>query len=111
VGVGLLPPVELNTELGAVLMVMVVGMGVDDMLKETIEEQNRVSPCLYISRGSAWTNHGFKGSAIKGGYCQGFIKSHSIPGPNRLQPKGLKEYSDSYLISDYLRPVLGASGW
>jgi hypothetical protein len=40
--------------------------------------------------------------------CQGFIKLHSGPGLNRLQPKGLKEYSDSYLISDYLRPVLGS---
>jgi hypothetical protein len=27
-------------------------------------------------------------------------------GPNRLQPQGLKEYSDSYLVLDYLRPVL-----
>jgi hypothetical protein len=29
-------------------------------------------------------------------------------GPNRLWPQGLKEYSDSYLILDYLKPVLGS---
>jgi hypothetical protein len=29
-------------------------------------------------------------------------------GLNGLQPQGLKEYSDSYLVSDYLRPVLGS---
>jgi hypothetical protein len=28
--------------------------------------------------------------------------------PNRLWPQGLKEYSDSYLVSDYLRPILGS---
>jgi hypothetical protein len=41
-------------------------------------------------------------------YCQGFTKSHSDLGLNGLQPQGLKEYSDSYLISDYLRPILGS---
>jgi hypothetical protein len=40
--------------------------------------------------------------------CQGFTKSHSGMGPNRLRPQGLKEYSDSCLISDYLGPVLGS---
>jgi hypothetical protein len=40
--------------------------------------------------------------------CQGFTKSHSSPGPNGLQPKGLKEYLDNYLISDYLGPILGS---
>jgi hypothetical protein len=68
--------------------------------------QDQVLPCLYMSRISAWTNRGFEGSAVKGGYCQGFTKSHSGSGPNRLQPQELKEYSDSYLISDYLRPIL-----
>jgi hypothetical protein len=29
-------------------------------------------------------------------------------GPNGLRPQGLKEYSDSYLTSDYLGPVLGS---
>jgi hypothetical protein len=57
---------------------------------------------------SARTNCSFEGSAIKGGYCQGFTKSHSSLGPNRLQPQGLKEYSDSYLVSDYLGPILGS---
>jgi hypothetical protein len=33
---------------------------------------------------------------------------HSGLGPNRLQLQGLKEYSDSYLVSDYLGPVLGS---
>jgi hypothetical protein len=41
-------------------------------------------------------------------WCQGFAKLHSGSGPNKLQPQGLKEYSDSYLISDYLGPVLGS---
>jgi hypothetical protein len=40
--------------------------------------------------------------------CQGFTKSHSGLGLNGLQPQGLKEYSDSYLISDYLGPILGS---
>jgi hypothetical protein len=89
-------------------MVIVGDIGVDDMLKKTIEEQNRVSPCLYMSRISAWTNRGFEGSAVKGGYCQGFTKLHSSMGLNGLWPQGLKEYSDSYLVSDYLGPVLGS---
>jgi hypothetical protein len=89
-------------------METVVGVGVDDMMKKTIEEQNRVSPCLYMSQISARTNHSFKGSAVKGGYCQGFTKSHFSMGPNGLQPQGLKEYSDSYLVSDYLGPILGS---
>jgi hypothetical protein len=29
-------------------------------------------------------------------------------GLNGLQPQGLKEYSDSYLASDYLGPILGS---
>jgi hypothetical protein len=29
-------------------------------------------------------------------------------GPNGLRPQGLKEYSDSYSVSDYLGPVLGS---
>jgi hypothetical protein len=53
-------------------METVVGMGVDDILNKAIEEQNRVLPCLYTSRISAQTNRSFKGSAVKGGYCQGF---------------------------------------
>jgi hypothetical protein len=57
---------------------------------------------------SAQTNRGFEGSAIKGGYCQGFTKSHSGLGLNRLWLQGLEEYSDSYLVSDYLGPVLGS---
>jgi hypothetical protein len=28
--------------------------------------------------------------------------------PNGLRPQGLKEHSDSYLASDYLRPILGS---
>jgi hypothetical protein len=40
--------------------------------------------------------------------CQDFTKLHSGLGLNRLWPQGLKEYSDSYLIPDYLRPVLGS---
>jgi hypothetical protein len=77
-------------------------------MKKTIEEQNQVSPCLYTSRISAQTNHDFEGSAIEGGYCQGFTESHSSSGPNGLRPQGLKEYSVSYLVSDYLGPILGS---
>jgi hypothetical protein len=40
--------------------------------------------------------------------CQGFTKLHSGLGPNGLWPQGLKKYSDSYLISDNLGPVLGS---
>jgi hypothetical protein len=40
--------------------------------------------------------------------CQDFTKLHSGLGLNRLRPKGFKEYFDSYLISDYLRLVLGS---
>jgi hypothetical protein len=40
--------------------------------------------------------------------CQGFSKSHSSLGLNGLQLQGLKEYSDSYLISHYRGPVLGS---
>jgi hypothetical protein len=29
-------------------------------------------------------------------------------GPNRLRPQGLKEYSDNYLASDYLGPIMGS---
>jgi hypothetical protein len=29
-------------------------------------------------------------------------------GLNRLRPQELKKYSDSYLVSDYLRPVFGS---
>jgi hypothetical protein len=29
-------------------------------------------------------------------------------GPNRLQPQELKEYSDNYLVLDYLGPILGS---
>jgi hypothetical protein len=62
-------------------------------------KQTQVLPCLYTSRISAWTNHGFEGSAVKEGYCQGFTKSYSSLGPDRFQLKGLEEYSDSYLVS------------
>jgi hypothetical protein len=55
---------------------------------------------------SAQTNHGFEGSVIKGGYCQGFTKLHSGLGLNGLQLQGLKEYFDSYLVLDYLGPIL-----
>jgi hypothetical protein len=41
-------------------------------------------------------------------FCQGFTKLHSGLGPNGLWLQGLKEYSDSYLISNYLRPILGS---
>jgi hypothetical protein len=61
-----------------------------------------------MSQISAQTNCGFEGSAIKGGYCQGFTKSHSRLDPNRLWLQGLEEYSDSYLVLDYLGPVLGS---
>jgi hypothetical protein len=72
-------------------------------------KQNQVlNPCLYMSWISAWTNRGFEGSAIKGGYCQGFTKLHSSLGLNRLRLQGLKEYSDSYLVLDYLGPILGS---
>jgi hypothetical protein len=40
--------------------------------------------------------------------CQGFTKLHSGSGLNGLRPQGLKEYSDSYLFSDYLRLILGS---
>jgi hypothetical protein len=40
--------------------------------------------------------------------CQGFTKSHSSTGPNGLQLQGLKEYSDSYLVSDFFGPILGS---
>jgi hypothetical protein len=33
---------------------------------------------------------------------------HSGSDLNRLWPKGLKEYSDSYLILDYLRLIFGS---
>jgi hypothetical protein len=71
-------------------------------------KQNRVPPYLYTSRISARTNHSFKGSAVKGGYCQGFTKLHSGLGLNGLRPQGLKEYSVNYPVSDYLGPILGS---
>jgi hypothetical protein len=68
--------------------------------------QNQVSPLpLYVSdqcTDQLW----LQGLSLKGGYCQGFAKSHSSLGPNGLQQQGLKEYSDSYLVLDYLGPVL-----
>jgi hypothetical protein len=69
-------------------------------------KQTEFYPCLYTSWISAQTHCGFEGSAVKGGYCQGFTKSHSGSDLNGLRPKGLKEYSDNYLASDYLGPVL-----
>ena len=36
------------------------------------EGQDQVSPTFYASRISARTNHGFEGSAVNRGYCQGF---------------------------------------
>jgi hypothetical protein len=38
--------------------------------------------------------------------CQGFTKSYSGLGLNGLWLKGLEEYSDSYLVLDYLGPIL-----
>jgi hypothetical protein len=61
-----------------------------------------------MSQISAWTNRSFEGSAVKGGYCQDFTKSHSGSGSNRLWQQGLKEYSDGYLVSDYLGPIFGS---
>jgi hypothetical protein len=55
-----------------------------DMEVRMLMKQNQVLPCLYMSWISAQTNCGFKGLAIKGGYCQGFTKSHSGSGPNGL---------------------------
>jgi hypothetical protein len=42
------------------------------------------------------------------GGVSGFHQVALRLGPNRLRPQGLKEYSDSYLTSDYLGPVLGS---
>jgi hypothetical protein len=41
-------------------------------------------------------------------HCQGFTELNSSSGLDGLRLQGLKEYSDSYLISDYLRPVFGS---
>jgi hypothetical protein len=38
----------------------------------------------------------------------GFHQVALQSGPNGLRPQELKEYSDSYLTSDYLGPVLGS---
>jgi hypothetical protein len=73
--------------------------------------QNRVPPCLYMSWISAQTNRSFEGSAVKGGYCQGFTKLHSGSGLHGLQPQGLKEILiaiSSWTTSD---PSWEASAW
>jgi hypothetical protein len=44
---------------------------------ELMMKQTEFHPYLYMSQISAWTNCGFEGSAMKGGYCQGFTKLHS----------------------------------
>ena len=59
-----------------------------------MKKQIQVSPASYMSWISTQTNHGFKGSAVKGEYCWGFTKLHSSSGPNRLWLKGLTEYPD-----------------
>jgi hypothetical protein len=41
-------------------------------------------------------------------WMSGFHQVALRKGPNGLRPQGLKEYSDSYLTSDYLGPVLGS---
>jgi hypothetical protein len=38
----------------------------------------------------------------------GFHQATLWLGPNGLWPQGLKKYSDSYLTSDYLGPILGS---
>jgi hypothetical protein len=42
------------------------------------------------------------------GHVSGFHQVALRLGPNGLRLQGLKEYSDSYSVSDYLGPVLGS---
>ena len=47
---------------------------------------------FYVSRISAWTNHGFEGSAVNRGYCQGFIGRTPAWVQVGSLPKGLNKY-------------------
>jgi hypothetical protein len=75
---------------------------------EMMMKQNRVPPLpLYVSdqcTDQSW----LQGLSCKRGILSGFHQVTLRLGLNGLQPQGLKEYSDDYLASDYLRPVMGS---
>jgi hypothetical protein len=68
-------------------------------------------PHLYTSWISARTNRGFKGSAKKGGYCQGFTKLHS----GQVRTDSSSRYLKNILIAIPPRTTLDlsweASAW
>jgi hypothetical protein len=78
----------------------------DDM--EMMMKQNQVLPLpLYVSD-QCMDQSRLQGLSQKRGILSGFHQVALWLGPNGLWPQGLKEYSDSYLTSDYLRPILGS---
>jgi hypothetical protein len=73
-----------------------------------IMKQNQVLPSpLYVSD-QCTDQSRLRGLSQKRGILSGFHKVALQSGLNGLQLQGLKEYSDSYSTSDYLRPILGS---
>ena len=73
-----------------------------------LKEQNRVSPTFYASRISARTNHGFEGSAVNRGYCQGFTGRTPVQVQNGSLPEGLNEYPAQLPRLGQLRTRIGS---
>jgi hypothetical protein len=75
---------------------------------ELLRKQNQVLPTpLYVSD-QCTDQSQLRGLSQKRGILSGFHRVALRLGLNGLRPQGLKEYSDSCSISDYLGLVLGS---
>jgi hypothetical protein len=71
-------------------------------------EQNQVLPSPLYIPDQCTDQLRLRGLSRKREILSGFHQVALRSGPDRLRPQGLKEYSDSYLTLDFLRPVLGS---
>jgi hypothetical protein len=71
-------------------------------------KQNQVPPPPLYVPDQCTDQSRLRGLSRKRGILSGFHQVALRLGPNGLRPQGLKEYSDSYSVSDYLGPVLGS---
>ena len=78
------------------------------MSSGVMEEQDQVSPTFYASWISARTNHGFEGSAVNRGYCQGFIGCTPARVRDGSLPEGLNEYPAQLPCLGQLRTRVGS---
>jgi hypothetical protein len=75
---------------------------------ELMKKQNRVPPLpLYVSD-QCTDQSQLQELSQKRGILSGFHQVALRLGPNGLRPQGLKEYSDDYLASDNLGPIMGS---